>query len=249
MKELVSIIVPVYNLEKYIEQTIESVLWQTYENWELLLIDDGSTDASAKKIEQYVLKDARIRLIQKKNEGAAKARNMGIDYAKGEYLAFLDGDDLWKPKKLEKEIAFAKENRADFCFTGYEFANAEGAGTGKVVRVPKTIDYKQALDNTTIFTSTVLLDLRNISKEDAKMPVVKSEDTALWWKLLRMGRIAYGLDENLVSYRRVTNSLSSNKIEAIKRIWFLYRKQEKLSIWESCYHFVFWAYRAVMRRI
>ena len=249
MKDLVSIIIPVYNAEKYIEETIESVLAQTYKEWELLLVDDGSFDSSCQRIDEYAKKDERIQLIRKENEGAAKARNTGVNCANGQYVAYLDADDLWEPEKLEKEIAFAKENQAAFCFTGYEFADENGKGTGKIVRVPKTLTYAQALKNTTIFTSTVLFDLRQLSKEDIMMPAVKSEDTALWWKILKKGHIAYGLNENLVKYRRVTNSLSSNKWEAVKRIWYLYRRQEGLSVVKSGYYFVFWAVRAVLRRV
>lgn len=249
MKELVSIIIPVYNAEQYIGETMESVQAQTYENWELLLIDDGSKDSSCHIIEEYAGKDKRIRLIRKENEGAAKARNTGVTEASGDYVAYLDADDLWVPEKLEKEVAFSKEKDAAFCFTGYEFADENGKETGKIVRVPDTLTYTQALKNTTIFTSTVLFDLRKLTKEDIMMPVVKSEDTALWWKVLKKGYTAYGLNENLVKYRRVANSLSSDKIEAIRRIWFLYRKQEGLSVIKSAYYFVFWAIRAVLRRV
>ena len=120
---------------------------------------------------------------------------------------------------------------------------------GKVVRVPETLEYKEALKNTTIFTSTVVFDTTRIDKELLNMPNVKSEDTALWWKILRNGYKAYGLDENLVFYRRPAVSLSSNKLVAIKRIWNLYRNVEKLSLPCSCYNFCFWAVRAVLRRV
>ena len=249
MRDLVSVIVPVYNAAEYIGETIESVLAQTYCEWELLLVDDGSKDASCEIMEGYAKKDERIQVIHKENEGAAKARNTGVRMAKGRYIAYLDADDLWTPDKIEKEVGFAKEYNAAFCFTGYEFADEKGKGTGKIVKVPRTLTYKQAMKNTTIFTSTVLFDLSKLSKEDIQMPVVKSEDTALWWKVLKQGNVAYGLNENLVKYRRVAHSLSSNKWEAIKRIWNLYRKQEGLSVIVSAYYFVFWAVRAVLRRI
>jgi len=120
---------------------------------------------------------------------------------------------------------------------------------GKVVKVPETLEYKEALRNTTIFTSTVMFDTQKIDKQLLNMPDVKSEDTALWWKILRSGYKAYGLDENLVYYRRPSVSLSSNKFIAIKRIWNLYRNVEKLSLPYSCYNFCFWAVRAVLRRV
>lgn len=252
MNDLVSIIVPVYNVKKYIVATIESVLAQTYTNWELLLIEDGSTDGTKELIEQYLQEHPDNRIcfhIIEENIGAAAARNYGMDISKGRFVTYLDSDDLWMPDKLQKQVAFMMEKQAAFSFTGYEFADASGAGTGKVVEVPETINYKQALQNTTIFTSTVMFDTTLLPKSELHMPHVKSEDTALWWRILRGGMLAYGLQENMVRYRRIGNSLSSNKIEALRRIWNLYRKEEKLSIPFSAYNFCFWAWRAVKRRV
>lgn len=249
---LVSIIVPVYNVEKYIAETIESVRRQTYENWELLLVEDCSTDGSLAVIEEYLARteDARIRLIVlPANGGAARARNKGLSEAKGRYIAYLDADDLWESVKLEHELAFMTKQQAAFAFTGYEFADENGKGLGKIVRVPATLNYKQALKNTTIFTTTVIFDTALIPKDLLDMPEVKSEDTALWWKILRNGYIAHGLDENLVKYRRAGASLSSNKIKAIRRIWYLYRHVEGIGVLGSMWNLCFWAARAVLRRI
>lgn len=252
MNDLISIIVPVYNVEKYIRETMDCVRAQTYENWELLLVEDCGTDKTVEVIEQYLQEkaDGRIRLIrQASNMGAAKSRNRGLAEAQGRYIAYLDADDLWVPEKLEKELRFMQEKGVAFAFTGYEFADADGVGTGKIVRVPETLNYKQALSNTTIFTTTVMFDTEKISKDLLEMPIIKSEDTALWYKVLRNGYTAYGLDENLVKYRRVGKSLSSNKLEALRRIWNLYRKAEGLSVMRSAYHFCFWAVNAVRRRV
>ena len=146
-------------------------------------------------------------------------------------------------------LAFLEKEKAAFVFCGYEFADENGHGTGKVVRVPKTLTYHQALKNTTIFTSTVLFDMTALSMELLQMPLVKSEDTATWWKILRAGYQAHGLDENLVLYRRTAGTLSSDKLEAVRRIWFLYRKVEGLSVLYSMYNFIFYAIRAVLRRV
>ncbi|MBO5292280.1 MAG: glycosyltransferase family 2 protein [Lachnospiraceae bacterium] len=248
--EKVSIVVPVYNAEKYLEETVESVRRQTYENWELLLVDDCSSDKSAEVMKRLAERDARIRpVFQPQNGGAAKARNRGIREAEGGYIAFLDADDIWKPEKLEKELAFLREKDAAFVFSGYEFADEQARGLGKIVRVPERLTYRQALKNTTIFTSTVLLDVERLGKELIQMPDIKSEDTAAWWKILRNGYTAYGLNENLVYYRRSAGTLSANKLEAVKRIWRLYRQAEGLSMWYSFYNFCFYAVRAVLRRI
>lgn len=252
MDELVSIIVPVYHAEEYIQDTLESVRKQTYTDWELLLVADGSQDPTIPIIEKYIQNtgESRIRLlIQNQNQGAALARNRGVKEAKGRFIAYLDADDLWDAKKLEKELTFMQNKGVAFVFTGYEFGDEKAAPTGKIVRVPKRLVYKEALKNTTIFTSTVLFDTSKISKDLLEMPNIKSEDTALWWKILRNGYDAYGLDENLVIYRRPVKSLSSNKLVAIRRIWNLYRKTEGLSIPYSCYNFCFWAIKAVLRRV
>lgn len=252
MDGLISVIVPVYNVENYIEETIACVEAQTYSDWELLLVEDCSTDRSLEVIRRSMEKlgDVRIRLLrQSANMGAARARNFGLREARGRYIAYLDGDDLWVPEKLERELLFLKEKNAAFLFSGYEFADERGRGTGKVVHVPGTLSYRQALSNTTIFTSTVMFDTEKISRDLLEMPAVKSEDTALWFRVLRNGYTAYGLDENLVKYRRAGKSLSSNKLEALRRIWNLYRRQEGLSLWASACHFCLWAVRAVKRRM
>lgn len=251
-QELVSIVVPVYNAEKYILETIASVQAQEYENWELILVDDQSSDRSGEVVAEYLEKnpDGRVQLlVQPENGGAARARNAGMAAAEGRYIAFLDADDKWEPNKLSRQLDYMEETGAAFCFTGYEFADENCVGLGKVVTVPATMTYKEALKNTTIFTSTVMFDTGQISKDKLEMPIIKSEDTALWWKVLRMGYTAHGLNENLVKYRRAGKSLSSNKLEALRRIWNLYRKAEGMSIPSSMVHFCFWAFHAVKRRV
>ena len=245
----VSIIIPVHNAKNYIDETVNSVLSQTENDWELILAENGSDDGTAEKLERLSLTDERIRVLRLTTKGAALARNEGLKASKGRYIAFLDADDLWKPEKLEKEIRFMQETNAAFAFTGYEFGDENAAPTGKIVHVPETLNHKQAMKNTTIFTSTVMFDTNLIDKEKLFMPNIKSEDTALWWSVLRQGYLAHGLNENLVLYRRPTKSLSPNKIEALRRIWNLYRKWEKLSFFKSCWYFINWAFRAVGRRI
>lgn len=249
----VSVIVPVYNAEKFLEETICSVLNQTYSYLELILVDDASTDKSAEICEWYAKAyPSAVRYIPAKDcfaQGAAATRNRGIRSASGRFIAFLDADDLWEPKKLEKQVTFMRKSLCAFSFTGYEFTKSNGARTGKIVEVPEKITYEEALKNTTIFTSTVMFDTFRISKDELLMPYVKSEDTATWWKILRNGTIAYGLDESLTLYRRVGHSLSSNKIEAVRRIWNLYRRVEHLSRRESFRNFCGWGKNAVRRRV
>ena len=249
-KGLISIVVPVYNAADFIKATISTVQAQSHTNWELLLVDDCSTDNSCSLIDEEIKKDNRIKLIhQENNKGAAQSRNRGVLEAKGQYICFLDADDIWDKDKLKKQIEFIKLKAAGFTFTGYEFADEFGNGLGKIVHVPEKITYKQALKNTTIFTSTVMIDRNIIADEDIYMPDIPSEDTATWWKILRKYGTGYGLNDNLVKYRRSANTLSSNKVVAVKRIWNLYRNQEKLSLIKSLYCMFFWAFRAVARRV
>lgn len=247
--DMVSIVVPVYNAEAYLAETIRLVQEQTYQNWELLLVDDCSSDNSMRLAQEFAATDSRIKPVyQEANCGAAQTRNMGIRKAAGQYLCFLDADDIWLSDKLERELSFVKKKSCAFAFTGYEFADADGRGLGKVVHVPQTITYEEALKNTTIFTSTVMIDRSKVLDEDIYMPRIASEDTATWWHILKKYGAAYGLDENLVKYRRTEGSLSSNKLVAIRRIWRLYRRQEMLSVIKSLYCMCFWALRAVLRR-
>ena len=248
---LISIIVPVYNAAKYLRTTIETVRNQTYESWELILVDDCSQDESRDIIEAAIRESSeRIRLIcLEKNAGAAEARNAGIDAARGRYIAFLDADDIWYPEKLEKELQFLKESGAGFVFTAYQYGDENAMPTGKAVRVPHTLTYREALSRTIIFTSTVLFDTEKIGKDLIHMPKIASEDTATWWQILMTGVTAYGLNEPLVIYRRPGSSLSSNKLAAIKRIWDLYRKIAGLSVPESAWHFAGWAVHASLRRV
>lgn len=246
---LVSIVIPVHNSERFIAETIKSVLAQSYKNWELILVNDCSTDNSMEVMEGFLSDKVRVINLEK-NGGAAKARNRGISEAKGEFICFLDADDLWHPEKLEKQVRFMIENDSAFSFTGYEFADENGVPNGKVVRVPEKISYKQALKNTTIWTSTVMFDMKKLKKDDIYMPDVRrGQDTATWWKVLKMIEYADGLNEVLSFYRRSNNTLSSNKITALKRTWNLYRNVEKLNLVKSSYCFVIYCFNAVKRRV
>lgn len=250
-EDLVSVIVPVYNAEKFLADTITTVQNQTYKNWELIMVDDCSTDNSVKIITKYLKTDKRIKLYKNSvNLHAALTRNKGIDVSNGRYIAFLDADDLWEPTKLEKQVAFMKLKDCEFSFTGYEFANENGKPNGKRVSVPTNISYKQALKNTTIWTSTVMLNMSKLSKDKVYMPNVRrGQDTATWWKILKTISHANGLNEVLSYYRRTGDSLSANKITALKRTWNLYRNVEKLGVIPSSYNFSFYVYNAIARRV
>lgn len=245
----VSIITPVYNAENFLEETIKSIINQTYSNWELILVNDKSTDKS-KEIANKYISEKIIWIDLDINSGAAIARNKGIDAATGDFISFLDSDDFREKEKLEKQVKFMEKNNIAFSYTSYQFVNKDGKKTGKIVEVPEKINYKKALKNTTIWTSTVMLNMNILKKEDIYMPNVrKGQDTATWWKILKKIDFAYGLNEVLSYYRRTNNSLSANKIGALKRTWYLYRKVEKLNIFQSFYYFINYVFNAVRRRI
>lgn len=221
---------------------------QTFSDYELILVDDASEDESLDIIKEYA--DGRTRVIElERPHGAAGARNAGLEEASGRYVTFLDADDLWEPEKLEIQLGFMEEKHCAFSFTGYEFADENGFSIDRIVRVPRRLTYFQALKNTTIFTSTVMFDTNEIPIGLIHMPDVPSEDTATWWKILREGYTAYGLDRPLTLYRRSAGTLSSNKGRAIKRIWNLYRNVEHLSLIRSLWCFCFYAVHAVWRRL
>ena len=246
---LVSIVTPVYNSEKFISDTIESVQDQTYKNWELLLVDDCSKDASAEIIESYRKDDERIKYIKlEKNSGAAVSRNVGIKNAKGRFIAFVDSDDLWEPKKLEVQMKFMLKKKIGFSFTSYRYMREDGTRTNKVAKAPEKIDYNGLLKNTIIGCSTVVIDRDIIGNFD--MPLVRrGQDTATWLKLLRDVDYAYGIGDSLVNYRLVGDSISSNKIKALRRTWNTYRNVENLSLGKSAYVFCFYVFNAIKKRI
>ena len=247
--EKISVIVPAYNSERFIQRCINSIQVQTYKNLEIIIVDDGSTDNTGSIVEKLSQTDNRIKPIKQNNSGAGAARLNGVRAATGSWIGFIDSDDIWVKDKLSGQIAFMQEKGCAFSFTGYEFADEEGRGTGKIVRVPDVISYREALKNTTIFTSTVMFDMEKLEKDDILFPFVESEDTANWWKVLRNKGDACGLDKPLTLYRRSAGTLSSNKMTAVRRIWRLYRRVEKLSLPYSIYCFCWYALRAVKRRV
>lgn len=251
MQEKVSIITPVYNSEKYLKETIENVIKQIYENWEMILVDDCSTDKSEEVIREYLKTDERIKYFKlKENSGAAIARNYALKNATGRFIAYLDADDLWKEDKLEKQIKFMLENNYAFSCTSYEKIDEDGISKNKIVKMPAKVDYQMFLRNTIIQTVGVVVDTKITGKELLIMPNIRRrQDAATWCQLLKNNYCCYGMEDVLSYYRVVSNSLSSNKIKAVKGTWYLYRKIENLSLLKSCFCFVGYAWNACKKRI
>ncbi len=234
---LVSIISPVHNSEKFVGSCIKSVLAQTYKNWEHILVDDCSTDSSALIIKNFAKKDDRIhyeRLTE--NGGAGIARNTAIKLAKGNYIAFLDSDDIWDPQKLSVQISFMQKNSSYFSFTAYDVMNENGEPLNKTVSAKEIVTYQSALYKNPIGCLTVMYSVDFFGKQYMSS-IRKRQDYALWLKLLKHSN-AHGLNESLASYRTGNDSISSNKLSLLKYEWKIYREEERLSLLKSLFYLV-----------
>ena len=242
----VSVIIPTYNSGKYIEECINSVINQTYTNLEIIVVDDCSNDNTLSILKKY--KDKRIKLIKlEENKGVSYARNRGIDFSSGEFICFLDSDDYWYLDKIEKQVKFMKDKKCAFSYGSYAYLRGEK--TIHIAKVPSSITYKKALGNTTIFTSTVMFDMKKLKKEDIYQSDVKlGGDSLSWWKVLKLGITAYGINDVLSVYRVGNKSLSSNKIRALKRTWKLY-KYLNIPFIKKVYYFTCYVINAIKRRV
>ena len=220
---LISIIMAAYNAEKTIEQAINSVLSQTYPDFELLVVNDCSTDKTAMLAEAIVKKDGRVRLISnEKNSGVSYTRKHGLEEASGEWVAILDSDDAWAPEKLEKQIKLQKKTNADLLFTGSAFMDADGKPIDWYLAAPAEVTYRQLLKQNVLSNSSALVRKELYAKYYAVGDGMH-EDFAMWLNILKDGRKAYGVDEPLLIYRIAKSSKSGNKFKAAKMNWNTYR--------------------------
>jgi glycosyltransferase involved in cell wall biosynthesis len=247
MNELVSIITPCYNSEKYIANTIESVIKQTYQNWEMIIIDDCSTDSTIKIIEEIVKTETRIKLLKlDTNSGAAKSRNAGINIAAGKYLTFLDADDVWFSTFIQNSIQTIKTTQIAFVFSSYKRSNENLEFIYSDFIVPKKVNYTDILKSNSISCLTAFIDVSVLGVK--KMPdILKRQDMGLWLQYLKEIPFAHGIQEPQAIYRIRENSLSRNKKKLLKYQWQFYREVEKLSVFESIYYMLHWMYRGFMK--
>lgn len=227
---LVSVVTPSYNAEKYIHETIQSVIDQTYSHWEMIIVDDLSTDATIDVIKKYSIDDSRIRyFILKEKGGASLARNKAIKESKGKYIAFLDADDIWKKDKLEKQVKFMEENDYDFTYHNYELIDEHSRRLMKMRNAPDCITLKRALIGCSIGCLSAMYNCEAIGKIQIKK-LDKRNDDALWFKILDKCKKGYLLNENLAYYRIGNHSISSgNKIKLLKYHYKLYREIQEYS--------------------
>lgn len=245
MEPLVSIITPAYNVEKYIEQTINSVLNQTYKNWEMIIVEDCSKDNTFKLIQNLSKRDTRIKIYQnKRNSGVSFTRNRAIDIAQGKYIAFLDADDLWDKEKLEKQIQFMEKNDILLSYSSYRKINSDGSIRGNI-NVPLKLDYDEILKNCMISCITGVYNQEELGKYYFKN--MKAEDYIYWLEMIKKIEFAYGIEEPLASYRVLENSRSSNKIDIVRYHWRIYYEIEKLGLIKSIKYYLIYIFRGLKR--
>jgi teichuronic acid biosynthesis glycosyltransferase TuaG len=250
MNNLVSIITPSYCSARFIAKTIESVLSQTYQNWEMIIVDDNSLDDSPEFIKKLIKGKSRMKLIELvENVGSAMSRNVALEASNGRFIAFLDSDDIWHPDKLEKQVEFMLKRKIPISFTSYELIDENGASKNHAIYSVKKLNQLDYLKNTIIGFSTSMIDTEYTGRKFRFMDIRTRQDTSLWITLLGGGHVAYGMHNILVDYRVHSNSISSNKYRVAKQVWNLYFNIHKLGFFKSVYCFVFYLYNAIKKRI
>lgn len=236
LNQLVSIIMPAFNSEKFISKSIQSILNQTYTNWELIIIDDASTDNTYSIIKSYSSNNPKIKVVKnQKNLGPAVSRNLGIDISQGEWIAFCDSDDLWNSEKLEKQMSLIEKYNYDFVFSGYNIINEEGKIISKFIPQKSSYTLHDILKHCDIGILTAIYN-KNIFKKCRFIHYEKAEDYTLWIQMLKIKNHAYAIQDVLASYRIRKSSRSSNKILVAIQIWKIYREVVKLNIFYSSYY-------------
>lgn len=243
---LVSIIMAAYNAEKTIEQAINSVLSQTYTNFELLVVNDCSKDRTVELVKSFAATDQRVRLISNvKNSGVSYTRKHGLEEANGSWIAILDSDDAWAPDKLEKQIELQKKMNADLLFTGSAFMDSDGQPIDWYLQAPTEVTYRQLLKQNVLSNSSALVRKELYAKYYAVGDGMH-EDFAIWLSILKEGRKAYGVDEPLLIYRIAKSSKSGNKVKAAKMNWNTYR-YVGLNVVEAAYYEAWYMFKNVMK--
>jgi teichuronic acid biosynthesis glycosyltransferase TuaG len=246
---VVSVITPAFNAARFVGATIESVLAQTRDDWEMVVVDDCSADSTTAIVASLARKDRRIRLLkQSRNEGQGPARNVAMASARGRYVAFLDADDLWDPEKLERQLQFMQEHRHAFTYTSYRVITEDGELLGSVRHLPPSMGYRDMLKEQP-GCLTVMLDRAQLGP--MRFPSFRrNQDGALWLQLLRSGAVrAYGLDMELASYRAVRTSVTSNKLKSARAVWEVMRGQEALALPVALWYFGHYAVRGLRKHV
>ena len=249
-KSLVTIITPSYNCSKFISDTVNSVLSQSYSNWEMIIVDDCSTDNSVEIIERITGDNPKIKLIKLENNvGSAQSRNAALEVASGRFIAFLDSDDIWYTDKLEKQVEFMLKRKAPISFTSYELIDENGVSKNHIIHSVEKLTQIDYLKNTIIGFSTSMIDTQIVGNSFRMMNIRTRQDASLWITLLGKGFIAQGINEVLMKYRVHSQSISANKVKAAKQVWNLYFNLHRLGLLKSMYYFSFYVFNAIKKRI
>ena len=247
-KGLVSIITPVYNGEKYVGETIRSVLNQTYRNWEMIVVDDGSKDHSASIVREFAGQDNRIQLVQQPNGGSASARNNGIRRANGQYIALLDADDLWEPNFLESQLALMKEKGAVVVHASYKRINEQSKEILRPCMAKKIVTYKQMQMTNHIGCLTGLYDISKYGKIYLKEELKSvRDDYAYWLDIVKLAGCSYGNQEVLASYRVMASSTTGKKKKLIKAQFTFYYRYQKLGLIRSILYTGYWGVLGIIK--
>lgn len=246
MNNKVSIITPTYNSIQFVEETIQSILNQTYQNWEMLITDDCSTDGTWELLQNFAAKDARIKIFQlEHNSGPGVTRNNSLKHASGRFIAFCDSDDLWRPEKLEKQIKFLQKHDLPFTFSSYQKINEFGK-KGGIVNVPENLNYNMLLKTCPIGCLTAIYDTEKMGK--VYMPEIrKRQDYGLWLKIFKIIHSSKGMNELLADYRVRSNSVSSNKLVASAYHYKVLRKVGKLGRLKSIWYFSQYTFFGILK--
>lgn len=229
---LISVICPARDVQETLSRAISSVLGQTFENWELVIINDGSIDETESIAKKHAANDGRISILRNEGfAGVAAARNLGLKAARGRWVAFLDADDEWLPEKLLETLAFAEQRQSPLTFTGYRAMSPDGSQLGRFMRVPHRVNHRQLLTKNVIATSSVLID--RAMTGPIEMRNISSSDFVCWLELLSKNEYAWGLSEDLLRYQLTPSSLSRNKSEVPLKIWKIYRDVENFDVFKS----------------
>ena len=246
-KGLISVITPTYNCADFLGETIKSVQKQTYQKWEMIIVDDCSTDNTKEIVEKYMCNDTRIKYFcLEKNSGAAVARTKAMEIANGNYIAFLDSDDIWTEDKLKKQLSLMEKYNIAFSCTSYEQIDEEGKKLNKVMKSVPKVDYNRLLLDCPVGNSTVMYNVEKMGKFEVPN-IRKRNDDALWLKMLKQEKYIYGIESVLAKYRIRKNSISSNKFKVIKYHWILYRDIEHLSVARSLFHITYWCVIKILK--
>lgn len=245
----VSVVMPLYNSERYVAEAIESVIAQTFTNWELIVVDDGSTDKSCEIVLEYVSKDARIKLLHNPspNRMPSSPRNIGIQAAEGKYIAFLDSDDIWLKEKLSQQLDLFKDKRTAVVYSDYEKIDEHSHRSARIVKAPKYTDYQKLLYSNVIGNLTGMFDVSKVGKK--YYLDIHHEDYAFWLSILKKGYIARSTKTITALYREHSNSMSSNKFRNMSWQWHILRNVENINLFRSSMYFISYLIKGFMKSI